>query len=300
MPTLLHPQVVHFVVASLFLGLPLYWLSFVKRARFLRSTASILLVVGTVASWVAVDTGLDAHQPAEAIPGARQVVQHHEELGERTRNIFTGVLIVELIALALMWKAGSAGASVLSVEAGESNAAGSSTIRFAATALSAVVAIAWVVGIFQLYETAQHGGEIVYDYAGGVGFKQGTPEHVDRLLLAGLFQESRQAREAGRHDEAARLVQEMLQQFPQDPDVQLLDAESRVVDLKDGRAALDALARVSVAPDNAIMQLRKQAYTFDAYMLLDMPDSARAALDGVPERFRNSRMIRQRREQLGG
>ena len=193
MPTILHPQVVHFVVAGLFLGLPLYWLSFLKRGRFLRSTASILLVVGTVAAWVAVDTGRDAHRPAEAIPGARAVVQHHEELGELTRNIFTGVLIVELIALALMWGAGSAGSSVLSVETGESNAAGASTKRFASTALSAVVGVAWAVGLVQLYETAEHGGEIVYDHAGGVGFKQGRPTHVENLLLAGLFQESRQA-----------------------------------------------------------------------------------------------------------
>lgn len=300
MPTILHPQVVHFVVAGLILGLPLYWLSFLKRGRFLRSTATILLVVGTVASWVAVDTGRDAHRPAEAIPGARQVVQHHEELGELTRNIFTGVLIVELIALALMWKAGSAGSLVLEVEAGDSNAAGSSTMRFAGTALSLVVGIAWAVGSFQLYETAEHGGEIVYDHAGGVGFKQGEPTHVDNLLLAGLFQESRQAREAGRHDEAARLVGEMVQQFPGNTDVQLLGAESQVLDRKDGRAALDALASIAVPADNEILQLRKQTYAFDAYMLLDMPDSARAALDAVPERFRNSRTVTQRREQLGG
>lgn len=300
MPTILHPQVVHFVVAGLFLGLPLYWLSFLKRGRFLRSTASILLVVGTVAAWVAVDTGRDAHRPAEAIPGARAVVQHHEELGELTRNIFTGVLIVELIALALMWRAGSAGSSVLSVETGESNAAGASTKRFASTALSAVVGIAWAVGLVQLYETAEHGGEIVYDHAGGVGFKQGRPTHVENLLLAGLFQESRQAREAGRHDEAARLVEEMIRQFPDDSDIQLLGVESQVLDRKDGRAALDALAGIDVPADNAILQLRRQTYAFDAYMLLDMPDSARAALDAVPERFRDSRMVTQRREQLGG
>ena len=300
MPTILHPQVVHFVIAGLLLGLPLYWLSFLKRGRFLRSTGSILLLVGTVAAWVAVDTGLDAHRPAEAIPGAREVVQHHEELGELTRNIFTGVLLVELIALGLMWKAGSAGSSVLEVETGESNAAGASTTRFAATALSVVVAIAWAVGVVQLYETAEHGGQIVYDHAGGVGFKQGQPEHVENLLLAGLFQESRQARDAGRHDEAARLVDEMIQQFPGDAEVQMLGVESQVLDRKDGRAALDALAGMNVPADNMIMQLRKQTYAFDAYMLLDMPDSARAALDAVPERFENSRMVTQRREQLGG
>lgn len=295
----MHPQVVHFVVASLILGLPIYWLSFLKKPRFLRPMASVLLLVGTVASFVAVKSGIDAHGAAERIPGARPVVQHHEELGERTRDIFAGILLLELIALGVAWRAGHAGSSVLDVETGATHAAGASTKRFAATAISGVVAIAWAVGAFQVYETAEHGGEIVYEYAGGVGYRTGNPEDIDRLLLAGLYAESRKDREQGQNEDAARLVEEMVSRYPADMDVQMLGVESLIVDRKDGRTALDRLATLQL-PDDARSQLRKATYSFDAYMLLDMPDSARVALDQVPERYAEIQMVKERRDKLGG
>jgi len=294
-----HPQVVHFVVACLFVGLPVYWLSFLKRPRFLRPMATVLLIVGTGAAFVAVESGTDAHGFAERIPGARSAVQEHEELGILTRNMFGGILLLELIALGVTWRAGGAGSSVLSVEAGEAGAAGASTKRFAATALSGVVAVAWTVGAFQLFETADHGGDIVYDYAGGVGFRRGNPEDVSRLLLAGLFGEAQIDRQEGRHDDAARLIDEMVQRYPDNPDVQLLGVQSMVVDRKDGRGALGRLATLKL-PDDPRTQLQRHTYAFDAYMLIGMPDSARAALDAVPERYRNSRMVTERRAQLGG
>ena len=294
----LHPQVVHFVVASLILGLPIYWLGFLKRPRFFRPMASLLLIVGTVASIVAVQSGRDAHGVAERIPGARAAVQEHEDLGILTRNIFEGILLVELIALGVAWRAGAAGSSVLSVEAGEHGAAGASTKRFASTALRVVVAVAWTVGAFQLYEAAEHGGHLVYNYAGGVGFRSGDPEDVGHLLLAGLYGEAQVDRQAGRTEDAARLIDEMVQRYPDDLDVQLLGVESLISDNKDGRAALDRLAGLSL-PDDPRSQVRKQIVKFDAYMLLDMRDSARVALDAVPERYSQSRTITERRSRLG-
>jgi hypothetical protein len=47
------------------------------------------------------------------------------------------------------------------------------------------------------------------------------------------------------------------------------------------------------------MGLRKQLHTFDAYMLLEMPDSASSALDAVPEQYLESGSVLQRRERLG-
>jgi uncharacterized membrane protein len=295
----LHPQVVHFVVASLILGLPIYWLGFLKRPRFLRPMASVLLIVGTVASVVAVRSGTDAHGVAERIPGARPAVEEHEELGILTRNIFGGILLVELIALAVAWRAGGAGSSVLEVEAGEHGAAGASTKRFASTALRVVVAIAWTVGAFQLYETAEHGGHLVYNYAGGVGFRSGDPQDVGRLLLAGLYGEAQVDRAEGRTEDAARLIDEMVRRYPDEMDVQLLGVESLVADRKDGRAALDRLATLHL-PDDPRTELRRQTMKFDAYLLLGLADSARAALDAVPERYRESRPVTERRSRLGG
>lgn len=280
-----HPQVVHFVVASLFLGLPIYLLGFLRRPAFLRPMASVLLLVGTVASFAAVRSGTDAHGPAERLPDTRDLVVEHEELGQRTRNIFAGVLLLELVALALAWRTGPDGTP---------------TKRIAATSLRVVVGVAWFLGAHQLFETAEHGGELVYEYAGGVGYRTGEQEDIGRLLRAGLFAQSRVDREAGRTAEAARLVAEMAGRYPESREVQLLAVESLILDRQDGRAALDALATLTVPPDDPRSLLRKQTYTFDAYMLLQLTDSARIALDAVPEQYRESRAVTDRRAKLGG
>jgi uncharacterized membrane protein len=280
-----HPQVVHFVVAGLFLGLPIYWLGFLRRPAFLRPMASVLLLVGTVASFAAVKSGSDAHGPAERIPDARSVVVEHEELGQLTRNIFAGVLLLELAALALTWRAGPDGAPAK---------------RLAANSVRVAVGVAWAVGAFQLYETAEHGGELVYEYAGGIGYRTGEQEDIGRLLKAGLFAQSRVDREAGRTEEAARMVGEMAARFPESREVKLLAVESLILDRQDGRAALDALAALAVPQDDPRSVMRKQTYAFDAYMLLQLADSARMALDAVPEQYRESRAVTDRRAKLGG
>ncbi len=276
-----HPQVVHFVIASLFLGLPIYWLGFLRRPAFLRPMASTLLVIGTLASFVAVKSGTDAHGPAERLPDTRDLVVHHEELGELTRSVFTGVLLLELIALGLAWRGGSSG------------------LRRAATALRVAVGLAWLAAAHQLYETAGHGGELVYEYAGGVGYRTGEAEDIGRLLRAGLYAQSRLDREAGRTEEAARLVAEMAARHPESLEVGFLYVESLILDRQDGRAALETLAALDVPADDPRALLRKQTSAFDAYMLLQMPDSAAAALDNVPERYRGSPMVTDRQAKLG-
>jgi uncharacterized membrane protein len=295
-----HPQIVHFVVASLFIGLPVHLLGFLKKPRFFKPMATVLLIVGTVAAFAAVRSGVDAHGPAERIPDTRDLVVHHEELGERTRTLFAVALLLELAGVALAWKAGGAGASVLSVESGEKGAAGASTIRFAGTALRGVVAVVWVVGAFTLFETATHGGELVYQYAGGVGFRTDDTEgDVGRLLRAGLYHQSRLDREAGRADDAARLVRELSVRFPESLEVRLLAVESLLQDRNDGQGALELLAEIEVPSDNPRMSLRKQLHAFDAYLLLNMPEQAAEALASVPEQYRESRTVVERRDRLG-
>src|SRR5678815_3514851 len=142
------------------------------RLKWTGPAATTLLVIGGVAAYVAAKSGTAAHGPVERIPGARQAVEEHEEWGERTRNVFVGVAALELIALAL-----SGGAA--------------RTVR-------AVSALAGIAGVYVLYETAEHGGELVYAYAGGVGIRSGKPEDVGRLLVAGLYNESQIARKAGK------------------------------------------------------------------------------------------------------
>lgn len=289
----LHPQVIHFVVASIFVGLPLYLLALARRARGLRATATILLAVGTLASIVAVRSGLAAHESIENTPGLRPPIQKHEELGEIAQNVLIGLLVAEVLSL---WLARSAGPSA--TQGGR---------RTAARGLQALVAVGWVAGAGVLFEAAEHGGDLVYAYAGGVGTRSGEPEDVGRLLLAGLYNQAVADRAAGRPEDAARLLDELARRFPADPQVRLVHAESQVEDRKDGRAALDELTRLS-APDASlpagvpapVSALRTALVRADAYLLLGLPDSARAALTALPENARARPAVAERLRKLGG
>src|SRR5688572_23368357 len=184
----LHPQVVHFVIGLLIIGVLFRVVALTGRMKWTGPAATALLVIGGAAAWVAAKSGDAAHGPVERIPGAREAVQEHEEWGERTRNVFVGVAALELVALAL-----SGGAA--------------RTVR-------AVSALAGIAGVFVLYEAAEHGGELVYAYAGGVGIRSGKPEDVARLLVAGLYHESQLARKDGRAEDANRLIRMMLDRNP--------------------------------------------------------------------------------------
>lgn len=254
-----HPQVVHFVVGILIVGVAFRVVALTGRLKWTGPAATALLVIGGVAAFVAAKSGTAAHGPVERIPGARQAVQEHEEWGERTRNVFVGVAALELVALAL-----SAGAA--------------RTVR-------AVSALAGLAGVFVLYEAAEHGGDLVYSYGGGPGLRTGNPEDVGRLLVAGLYNESQVARKAGKGDDANRLIQMLVDRNPADTTTRLLWAESLLIDKKDPTAALAALDSVPVRPDDARLRPRRDMLVADALRQAGRTDSAKAVLQVLATQF---------------
>ncbi len=265
-----HPQIVHFAVALLFVGLAFRIVSLTGRLTFTNYAAATLLLIGAGAAVVAVRSGTDAHGPVERIPGTRDLVIEHEEQGKKTRNLFLAVAAIELIALALTRKA--------------------TTARYVRHAHFAS-AIVGVVGGVQLYEAAEHGGRLVYSYAGGPGLRTGDPKDVERLLLSGLYNQSRQDRKAGRLAESATLVNEMAKRFPGDTSVRFLRVESLLLDSKNYPAALAAIDSISLAPTDARNRSRQASFKADIYLALGKPDSARATLAPVVAAFpQNTRL----------
>jgi uncharacterized membrane protein len=250
----LHPEVVHFVVALGIVGAILRWISLTRRLAFTRPAAAVLLIVAAGSAVVAAESGSQAHERVERIPGVAAQVQAHEDAGEWARDVLLVVGALELAGLALVkrdaWR------------------------RWAEIA-SAVVCVAAVGAV---YKAGDRGGDLVYSFAGGPGLRTGDTVDVHRLLTSGLFEEAMLARREHRAAEADSLITELARRNPGDFNVQLVEAQSLLVDRKDPEAALAALDRIA-APDTArAMQMRIAFAKADVYAAAGMKDSARAVL----------------------
>jgi uncharacterized membrane protein len=270
----LHPQVVHFAIALLFVGVLFRALSLVTRERiaFVGPMAVTLLGLGAVAIFVAALTGDAAHGPVEAMPGLRSIVGEHEEWGERARNIFVIVFLIELVALVLRRP---------------------SWLRYALITSTVV----GVIGLGALYEAGEHGGEIVYAYGGGVGIRSGKPEDVKRLLLAGLYQQALVERKAGNKSEAYTLMDQAAKLFPDDVEVKLARIESVLIDRDDPSGAIDGLQMIKPPADNRFLRVRHAMLTADALAATGQRDGAIAVLQQLLTDAPNPR-IQQKIEEI--
>lgn len=272
-----HPQVVHFAVALLFLGVGLRTISIIGRPKFVSPAAALLLILGVVSTWVAVESGVDAHGPVEAIPGLREIVQHHEGHAMDVRRLFLVVVALEVVALIFV--------------------ARDSLAKYARF-VHAGSALVGLFGLTLLYETSELGGQIVYSYAGGPGLRSGDTTDVERLLISGLYSQGNADRRAGRSADAARLFDELATRFPQDTTVKLLHAESMLRDRKDFARALAAARSVGIDQANGRLVRRRASLVADAFVGLGMRDSARAVLQQAAAAFPNDARIKAKLDSL--
>ncbi len=269
----LHPQIVHFAIALLFVGVLFRVVSLLRRPAFVGPAALVLLGLGTIAAVLSVRTGDAAHGPVERIPGARTAVVEHEEWGERTRNIFLLVMGIEALGLLMLRSPRSRYVFMASAGVG-------------------------LIGLFSLYEAAEHGGRIVYSYAGGPGIRSGDPADVERLLLAGLYHQSQVDRRSGRAAEANALLMQASRRYPNDMDVQLVAAESQLIDRQDPQSALAALRAISPPAENRSLRVRHGLLTANALALAGQREGALAVLQGLQTAYPDDARIRQRVEAI--
>jgi len=270
-----HPQVVHFAIVLSMVGVVFRLLSLTGRIAVAGPAASVLLLIGVAAVAAAAKSGIDAHGPVERVPGSRDAVVEHEEWGLRAKNVLLGVAALEILALFLARRGKARPAHILSSAVG-------------------------LVGLFFLYEAAEHGGELVYSYAGGVGIRSGEPEDVGRLLLAGLYHQAQLDRKEGRSAEASRLIEEMARRFPDQFDVQLLSAESALLDAKDAEGTLAALDRIAVPQDSRRLVLRHGTLRADALVQAGRAQEAKSLLEELLTRYPDSTALKEKLSSLPG
>ena len=226
-----HPQLVHFVVALGVAGVILRLVSLTGKAAWTNPAATTLLLVAAATSILAVKSGAEAHGPAERVPGAREAVQEHEELGERTRNLFLLVAALELAAIAFKQR------PELATRASASRrASAASRRRWSCT------------------RRARRAGSSSIPLPVALASGAAIPADVQRLLVAGLYHQARAARAAGNHVESARLIDELALQRPGDPSIPFLQAEAMIRDRQDFSGAL----RPPCGPESRLRQQQAQ------------------------------------------
>ena len=261
----IHPQIVHFTIVFIILGVAFRLVSLAGRPAWVGPAAATLLILAAPIAYVSARSGIEAHGPVERAPGAREAVVTHEWWGDHV-PIAAGVLaLLELAGVAFRKSPKARG------------------IRIAA-------AVVGVGTVFFVYQTAKYGGELVYAYAGGVGIRSGDPKDVERLLLAGYYHQALADRAAGRPEQAATLIAQAAERFPSQIEVQLLAAESQLVDRKNAQGAIDALMAVQVPDDGRVLRTRKASLLADAYEAGGRKADAAAALDAVLKVFPNARL----------
>ena len=277
MPNLaaIHPQVVHFVVALIVVGVAFRWLSLATKAQWLSPAALALVAIGTAASLVAVRSGIDAHGPVERIPGVRSPVVEHEEWGERARNAFLVLLVLEVVATTLAAR-----------QLG------------AASAARAAAALVGLLAVGVLYKAGDAGGDLVYEYAGGVGIRSGDPASVNRLLIAAAHHQANLDRQTGKPQDAAALLNNVADRYPDQLEVQLARVESLIIDRGDPSGALSRLSAIRIPTDDTRLRIRAGLLRSSALAAAGDISAARQVLETLRSEFPNNTQIQRRLTEL--
>jgi uncharacterized membrane protein len=264
-----HPQIVHFAITLLVVGVTFRAVSLIPYPALAGPSALVLIVLGTGAAALAVNSGDAAHDAVQRMPGAGVAVAAHEEWGRRTLTVFMGVIAIEAVGLMLF----------------------RSPRRRHAYLASTVVGL---VGLVCVYQAGALGGRLVYSYAGGVGTRSGDPADVERLLLAGLYQQAQVERRAGHRAQAAALIAQAAERFPTDTDVQLAAAQSLLLDRQDPTAALAKLKEIAVAREDRALRIQHGLLTADALEAAGQRDGAAALVQGLLTDYPDERRLQQR------
>ena len=269
-----HPQIVHFVIVGLLLGIAFRWISLTGKFEWTDRAATTLILIGTVAAWAAVQSGTNTHELSERIPGVATAVQAHEHAGHDVRLLFSIIALIEIAAIV--------------------PALG----KFRKWLLVASALIC-VYGAYKVYEVGDLGGDIVYEYAGGVGVRSGDSADVNHAVVAALYNRAMLDREQKNAAGAAAAFADLAARYPNDVLLQLAAVQSLITDKHDPAAALIAIRGIPVPPDsNMRAWSRYQRIRSTAFIATGQKDSARAVLTLLAAKFPQNPMIKAQLDSL--
>ena len=145
----MHPLIIHFPIALLLVAPIFIVVGAVltpAKGRSYLIAAMVLLLVGTAAIFVAVETGEAAGKLAERTPGMQQVLETHEALAERTQAVFSVLSVIFLALLAVPWLLKRA------------------DTRLTTTILPLAFLVLYTAGALLLVNTAHNGGRLVHEF----------------------------------------------------------------------------------------------------------------------------------------
>jgi uncharacterized membrane protein len=150
-PDPLHPAVVHFPIVLLLLGAPLAVVAVFFRCWNLPVLAAVVVSLGAAGAVVATWTGGEAAELAgELSGGGEQVLDEHEEWGERARNAGIVAALLAVASAALYRKPA------------------------AARAFGAAAALAAIAAAFSVAQAGHYGGQVVYKHGVGINTAAGA------------------------------------------------------------------------------------------------------------------------------
>lgn len=150
-PSPLHPVIVHFPIVLILIGTAVAAAAVFIRRWHLPWLAAGMLAAGALGSIAATWTGENEGEMAGKLPPqADQILEQHEEWGERARNF---ALVAALLAVAA-----------------------ASTARFpkAAFSLGIVAALVAVTASYAVVECGHYGGQLVYKHGVGINTSAGS------------------------------------------------------------------------------------------------------------------------------
>ncbi|HLP76511.1 MAG TPA: DUF2231 domain-containing protein, partial [Candidatus Paceibacterota bacterium] len=102
LPNPLHPAVVHFPIVLILLGAAVALVAAFWRKGYIPVFAAILLSLGALGSWVAMETGeSDGGIVENSTPAAEQLIEAHEEWAERTLVIASIAAVIAVASAGL-------------------------------------------------------------------------------------------------------------------------------------------------------------------------------------------------------